>query len=71
MSVITISITDQTFDKKSSEVSYILKVLDTLKTELGRGQGNTTSGTIIGVNAAGTSNANLGSWTYSPSGSRA
>jgi hypothetical protein len=70
MTVLVVTFVDQVFDKKSSEVAYLLKVLDTLKTELGRGQGTTTSGTIIGTNAAGVPNTSLGSWTYTPSGSK-
>ena len=70
MSVLTITIVDQAFEKKSSEVAYIRKVLDVLATEIGRGQGTITSGTIIGQNAAGTPNSSLGSWSYSASGSK-
>jgi hypothetical protein len=47
-----------------------LKVLQTLETELGRGQGAITSGTIIGTNAAGVAGSSLGSWAYAPSGSK-
>jgi hypothetical protein len=70
MTVLTISITDQAFEKKSSEVSYLLGVIDILKKEIGRGQGTTTSGTIRGTNAAGVANSTLGSWTYAASGSK-
>ena len=70
MTVLTISITDQAFDKKSSEVGYILKVIDTLKKEIGRGHGTITSGTILGTNALGVPNSALGSWTYAPSASK-
>jgi hypothetical protein len=70
MTVLTVTITDQAFDKKSAEVVYLQRVLDTLKNELGRGQGNVTSGTILGTNAAGTPNTSLGSWTYTASASK-
>ena len=67
MTVFVVSFTDQTFDKKSAEIAYVAQVLDTLKNELVRGQGNVTSGSIIGTNAAGVPNTSLGSWTYTPS----
>jgi hypothetical protein len=70
MTVLTITIVDQAFDKKSAEVAYLQRVLDTLKNELGRGQGNITSGTILGTNAAGVANTSLGSWTYTPSATK-
>jgi hypothetical protein len=69
MSVFTITIVDQTFDKKSSEVQYLAKVLDLAKAEIQRGQGTVTSGVCRGTNAAGTPNSQLGAWSYSPSGS--
>jgi hypothetical protein len=40
MTVLTVTIVDQAFDRKSAEVAYLQRVLDTLKNELGRGQGN-------------------------------
>jgi hypothetical protein len=70
MTVLTVTIVDQAFDKKSAEVVYLQRVLDTLKNEIGRGQGNVTSGTILGTNAAGTPNTSLGSWTYTSSASK-
>lgn len=70
MTVLTITINDPAFDKKSSEVAYLIGVLRTLETELGRGQGKVTSGTILGVSAAGVANTSLGSWTYAASGSK-
>jgi hypothetical protein len=72
MTVLTITITDPpVFDKKSSEVNYLLRVLGILKNEIGRGQGTVTSGTIVGQSAAGVANTNLGSWTYATSASHA
>jgi hypothetical protein len=70
MTVLTITIVDPAFDKKSSEVAYLVGVLRTLENELGRGQGTVTSGTIIGTNAAGVPNTSLGSWTYTASASK-
>lgn len=60
----TITVTAQTFDKQSAEVSYIQKVLELAAAEIGRGRGMTTSGTITGVNPAGVPNSSLGSWSY-------
>jgi hypothetical protein len=70
MSVLTITINDPSFEKKSSEVAYLQRVLHLLKNELGRGRGTVTSGNIVGTNAAGTPNTSLGSWSYSASGSK-
>jgi hypothetical protein len=70
MTVLTVTIADQVFEKKSAEVGYILGVLRTLENELGRSQGKVTSGTIIGVSPAGVPNTSLGSWTYTASGSK-
>lgn len=69
MTVLTITIADQSFDRKSSEVAYLARVLDLLKNELARGQGTVTSGTILGTNPAGTPNTSLGSWNYATSAS--
>lgn len=68
MSVFTITINDQTFPKRSSEVSYIAKCLEIAAAELQRAEGNLPSGTILGTNAAGTPNTSLGNWSYTPSG---
>jgi hypothetical protein len=70
MTVLSISINDQVFDKKSSEVQYLLRVLDLLKNEIGRSQGKATSGTIVGVSPTGVANTSLGSWTYASSGNK-
>jgi hypothetical protein len=69
MAVLTITIVDQTFDKKSAEVGYLAKCLEIAAAEIQRGQGATTSGNVVGTNAAGTPNSHLGSWTYSASAS--
>lgn len=70
MTVLTITINDPAFDKKSSEVAYLIGVLQTLEMELGRGRGKVTSGTILGVSAAGVANSSLGTWAYSASGNK-
>jgi hypothetical protein len=71
MTVLVVSITDPSpaFDKKSAEVAYLAKVLDTVKNELARGGGTVTSGTVLGNSAGGTANTALGSWTYTPAAS--
>jgi hypothetical protein len=68
MSVFTITVTDQHFEHRCSEVSYIAKCLEIAAAELQRNQGDLTSGPILGTNAVGTPNTSLGSWTYTPSG---
>jgi hypothetical protein len=69
MSVLTVTIVDPNFagQRKSSEVAYLLRVLDIARYEIGRGNGIKTSGSIIGTNQAGTPNTSLGSWSYTPS----
>jgi hypothetical protein len=71
MSTLVIAINDPpTFDRKSSEIAHLLKILDHLKTEIGRGRGTVTSGSILGMSAAGVANTMLGSWTYTPSATK-
>lgn len=69
MTVLTVTITDQSFDRKSAEVAYLQRTLDLLKQEIGRGRGAVTSGNIVGQNAAGLASTSLGSWTYVSSAS--
>jgi len=68
MSVFTITVNDQFFEHRSSEVSYICKALAIASQELQGAQGDRASGPILGTNAAGTPNTSLGSWSYTPSG---
>jgi hypothetical protein len=71
MSVITVTITDQTFDKKSSEVAYIDHVLDLVATSLRNSQGNISAPTnVLGTNAVGTPNTIVASYTYTASASK-
>jgi len=67
MTVFTVTVTDQAFDRKSAEVVYLQRVLDLLKNEIGRSRGLVTSGNIIGQSPAGVANSSLGSWTYNSS----
>jgi hypothetical protein len=71
MTVLVVTITDPSpaFDKKSAEIAYIQRVLDTLLKELAGARGTVTSGTIRGQSAGGVNNSALGSWTYTPAAS--
>jgi hypothetical protein len=69
MTVLTITINDQVFDKKSAEVQWLARVLLRAASDIQKKQGTVTSGTMNGVSATGTPNTSLGSWTYTPSAS--
>ena len=63
---LSITISSQTFDRKSSEVGYYARVLELIINEIMRGQGTVTSGTVNGVHPSGAANTSLGSWTFTP-----
>jgi hypothetical protein len=67
MALLTISINDPGFNKKSAEVGFLSNALDIIAKEMGRGNGTVTSGTILGQANSNTSNVSLGTWTYTPS----
>jgi hypothetical protein len=68
MAVLTITITDQTFDKKSAEVAYLVRVLDLVQAHLESRRGTQTGlQTVVGTNAAGTANSTVATYTYTPS----
>jgi hypothetical protein len=68
MTVLTNSVTDQTFDKKSSEVNYLVKVIDLIQAHLETHRGTQTGlQTVLGQNQAGTPNTAVATYTYSPS----
>jgi len=69
MTVLTVTIADQVFDKKSSEAGYICRVLEKLGAQIQRTQGAVSSGTVLGTNAVGTPNSALATYTYTASGS--
>lgn len=73
MSVFTVTINDPSpaFDKKAAEVGFIIRVLQEVEKELGRGQGTVTSGTVISTGASGTANTSLGSWIYTAAATHA
>jgi uncharacterized membrane protein YeaQ/YmgE (transglycosylase-associated protein family) len=70
MALLTISITDQTMDKKSAEVAFAAYAVATAMKEFQRGNGTVTSGTILGVSGAGVANTALGSWSYTASATK-
>jgi hypothetical protein len=67
MALLTISITDQSMNRKCAEVAFAAYAVSEAMKEFQRGQGNTTSGTILGMSGAGVANTSLGSWTYTAS----
>ena len=70
MVALTVTFNSYTFDKWSSEVAFFQNALKLVENELGRAKGTASSGNIIGVSPAGVANTSLGSWTFSPSGSK-
>lgn len=70
MALLTITINDPGLDTKRAEIAYARRALQYVETELGQGNGNKTSGTVLGVNAAGVGGQSLGSWTYTPSATK-
>lgn len=69
MALLTVSINDQSMNRKSAEVTFAMYALREVEKEIGRGRGTVTSGTILGVSGAGVANTSLGTWTYTPSAS--
>jgi hypothetical protein len=67
MALLVVSINDPTFNRKSAEVQFLMGALDTVKKELGRGNGTVTSGTILSQSNTNTSNVALWTWKYTPS----
>lgn len=68
MALFTVSINNPptNFDKKSAEAGYILRLLDEIKKEFGRGQGIVASGTILSYDTTLDSPTAQGTWTYTP-----
>jgi hypothetical protein len=70
MTVFTCTFVDQVFDKKSAEVAYIEKVIGLVAQKLSGQRGTvSTSQNVLGVNAAGTPNTTLATFTYTASAS--
>jgi hypothetical protein len=64
---VTINTPATAFVSKASEVAFIENALLIAATEIRRGTGAVTSGTIVGAVPNATATASLGSWTYTPS----
>jgi hypothetical protein len=70
MAVLTITITDQVFDKKSSEIGYLVKVIDLVQAHMEGRRGNQVGPqNVLGQNQAGVANTVVASYTYTPSAS--
>jgi hypothetical protein len=71
MPVLTISITDPVFEKKSAEVAYLARVLENVASQVQRSQG-TLAGTqnVLGTSSAGVPNTVVATLTYTPSATR-
>ena len=71
MTVFTLTIQDQSFDKTSSEAAWIANVLRTVANNVQSTQGTKTSQqTVYGVNSAGVANSAVAQYTYTPSGTK-
>jgi hypothetical protein len=71
MAVLTVTIADPVFEKKSGEVAYLARVLGEVAATLQRGQG-TLTGTqnVLGVSSAGVPNTVVATFTHTSSASR-
>jgi hypothetical protein len=68
MTVLTISITDQVFDKRSAEINYLVKVLDLVQAHMEQRRGQQTGlQNVLGQNQAGVPNTVVASYTYTAS----
>ena len=68
MAVLTISITDQAFDKKSAEINYLVKVLDLVQNHMEARRGAQTGlQSVLGQNQAGVPNTVVAQYTYTAS----
>jgi hypothetical protein len=70
MPLLTISITDPGLDTKHAEIAFARYALGIATSELGKANGNATTGTIFGAGATPGGPASLGSWTYTPSATK-
>lgn len=70
MTVLAVTITDPVFDKKSSEVAYLARVLEQVALKLRNQQGAVAaSQNVLGQRYDGLANQILASYTYTASGS--
>ena len=71
MTVLSITITDPSFDKQSSEVGYLRNVLKLIEQHLGSRQGTQTGAqNVLGVSSTGVPNTVVASYTYTASASK-
>jgi hypothetical protein len=71
MSVLTVSITDPVFEKKSGEVAYLARVLGEVAATLQRSQGTLLGvQNVLGVSSAGVPNTVVATFTHTSSASR-
>jgi hypothetical protein len=49
---------------RRARVDYALRALQLVAQELANGGGNSSSGSVIGVDSAGTPNQSLGTWAF-------
>ena len=61
---ITINLPNPPLEKRSSKVAFALRALEIVKTELGRSNGNDSSGEIVGQGADGSPHVSLGQWLF-------
>jgi hypothetical protein len=61
---VTINLPSPPLEKRSSKVAFATKALQIAMTELGRCNGNDSSGEIIGQGADGSSHVSLGTWMF-------
>lgn len=68
MALLTVTIADPSPNPgtKSGEITYLQQVLSEISMEIGRQRGAVTSGTVLGVSAAGVPNTSKAAWTYTP-----
>ena len=70
MTVFVATFVDQAFDKKSAEVAYIARMLRKMADDVQKTQGTVSAATsVLHLNAAGTANTAVASWTYTASAS--
>jgi hypothetical protein len=61
---VTINLPSPALEKRSSKVAFATRALQIAASELGRCNGNDSSGEIIGQGADGSSNVSLGTWMF-------
>jgi hypothetical protein len=69
MAVFTLTVLDQSFDKKSAEANYLCKLLQLAAASIQNSQGSQTSGSLVTTVPGGTKSGVVGSWTYTASAS--